>query len=48
MVNFYFLFFNFLTVGELVYQSKKPLKTVISPKSEKALRTMVLKLSLPS
>ena len=37
----------FLIVGELVYQSRNPLNTVIKPKSEKALSTIVLKLSSP-
>jgi len=34
-------------VGDEVYQSKKPLNTVINPNSENPRNTNVLKLSLP-
>ena len=43
----FFFFIIFLIVGDDVYQSKKPLNTVINPNNENTLKTMVLKLSRP-
>jgi len=45
---FFFRIKSFLMDGEDVNHNKNPLSTVINPKSEKALKTIVLKLSLPS
>ena len=42
------LFRNFLMLGEEIYQSKNPLKTVINPKIENALKSKLFILSRPS